>query len=225
MLAQLPDAADRAILLALRGGSAGPHYGIHWSAGENSFAEVLREYQAQWKKNDEYVVTNRSGGQLSREGLSHLAMKYLDRLGHHYRGRSHFSLHSAKSCLLAPGRTCRCLPVPRSMRLWCKSLGSGTGVCLCGCQRQGPMSGRWSKSCLRRQACRSIACHRSGHRSWMMNACRVSRVDSSHCCLGQKRYRNRCWQRLRRNWETPLPFGISTAPRRRRETRRWRGCG
>ncbi len=62
-----------------------------------SLAEVLREHQAKWKKNDEYVVTNRSGGQLSREGLSHLAMKYVDRLGHHYRGRRRFSLHSLRA--------------------------------------------------------------------------------------------------------------------------------
>jgi len=62
-----------------------------------SLGEVLREYQVQWKKNDEYVVTNRSGGQLSREGLSHLAMKYLDRLGHDYRGRRRFSLHSLRA--------------------------------------------------------------------------------------------------------------------------------
>jgi len=62
-----------------------------------SLAEVLREYQAKWKKNDEYVVTGRSGGSMSREALSHAARKYIDRLNHSYRGKKRFSLHSLRA--------------------------------------------------------------------------------------------------------------------------------
>ena len=49
------------------------------------------------KRRGEYVVTNRSGERITREGLSHLRRKYLNRLNHSYKGRKRFSLHSLRA--------------------------------------------------------------------------------------------------------------------------------
>jgi integrase len=58
---------------------------------------ALQDCWDNWRLSDEYVITNRNGGQLSREGLGHLARKYTDRMNHHYQGRKRFGLHCLRA--------------------------------------------------------------------------------------------------------------------------------
>ena len=47
--------------------------------------------------NDEFVVTTRSGKQMSRSALTRLTTKYLDKLDHHYKGKKRLILHSLRA--------------------------------------------------------------------------------------------------------------------------------
>jgi integrase/recombinase XerC len=62
-----------------------------------TLCEALQDFWENWKLSDEYVITNRSGGQLSRPALGKLAGKYVDKLNHHYKGEKCFHLHSLRA--------------------------------------------------------------------------------------------------------------------------------
>jgi integrase/recombinase XerD len=59
--------------------------------------EALEDCQENWKENEEYVITNRKGRKMSRESLTTMAKRYLDKLNHSYLGKKRFSLHSLRA--------------------------------------------------------------------------------------------------------------------------------
>ena len=62
-----------------------------------TLCDALQDFWENWKLSDKYVITNPSGGQLSRAALGKLAGKYVDKLNHHYQGRKRFHLHSLRA--------------------------------------------------------------------------------------------------------------------------------
>ncbi|MBI4586108.1 MAG: tyrosine-type recombinase/integrase [Planctomycetes bacterium] len=59
--------------------------------------DALEDCWNNWRLSDEYVVTNQSGGQLSREGVSHIGKKFVNQLNHHYQGRKRLAMHSLRA--------------------------------------------------------------------------------------------------------------------------------
>jgi integrase/recombinase XerD len=59
--------------------------------------DALKDCRENWGLSKEYVVTTRSGGQLSRDGLCWLAKKFVNKLNHHYQGKKRLSLHSLRA--------------------------------------------------------------------------------------------------------------------------------
>ncbi len=59
--------------------------------------DALKGCRDNWGLSREYVVTTRSGGQLSRDGLGCLSKKLVNKLNHHYQGKKRFSLHSLRA--------------------------------------------------------------------------------------------------------------------------------
>lgn len=59
--------------------------------------DALKDCRDNWGLSDEYVVTTRSGGQLSRDGLGWISKKFVKKLNHHYQGKNRLSLHSLRA--------------------------------------------------------------------------------------------------------------------------------
>ena len=81
-------------LLVVRHGKGGKHRLVGLSA---TLLAALRDCHDRWKRSDVYVITTRSGRQICRESLWHVARKYIARLSHHYRGKRRFTLHSLRA--------------------------------------------------------------------------------------------------------------------------------
>jgi integrase/recombinase XerD len=84
---------DRKVIV-IRNGKGQKHRVVGIS---DTLSAALKDFEGNCKRGDEYVITNRSGAQVSREALSHLARRYVDKLNHHYQGRKRFGLHALRA--------------------------------------------------------------------------------------------------------------------------------
>lgn len=78
-------------ILVVRNGKGGKDRLV---ALNDTIHDALRDHD---RLSEEFVVTTRDGGQLSRTMMSRITAKYLDDLDHHYRGKKRLSLHALRA--------------------------------------------------------------------------------------------------------------------------------
>ncbi|MBI4583148.1 MAG: tyrosine-type recombinase/integrase [Planctomycetes bacterium] len=89
-----PDLDFQKRLLVVRNGKGAKHRIVGLN---DALSAALQDCWQNWKRSDEYVVTNLSGEKISRDSLTHITRKYVRLLNHSYQGRRRFSLHSLRA--------------------------------------------------------------------------------------------------------------------------------